>query len=169
MLFNEYRRTEAHRIVLNCQNVSYCYCYGLASNLHAIFTNKVFNKLAHLTGLCLHHIILEDFVLTSHENHTLDFILLILSTKISCRNGPNIWIGNVCLNLKLWLKLWRVRTHTSVTAIDPGSGGRHAAYSRLFFTSKKGECSICTKCSLFWLCDDTEELLDLIFAETFTG
>lgn len=67
MLVNEYQRAEAHRIVLNCQNVSYGRCQELASNLRAILSNTIFNKLASLMGLRLDYMRPQDSLLTLHE------------------------------------------------------------------------------------------------------
>lgn len=167
MLFNECRRTEVHRILLNCQNMSYCCCYRLASNSHASFSNKVFSKLADLTGLCIYHMIPQDSVLTLHENHNPDFVLPTLSSKISYRNGPDIYIGNVSLNFKLWPKQWCVRAHSSVTSNRHWLKGLSHSTQQTLLTSKTGECSTGTKCSLFWLCNDREELSQLISAGTF--
>lgn len=60
--------------------MSYCCCYGLASNLHVILSNKIFNKLAYVTSLYLAHMTRQDSVLKPHENHTLDFLPLTLHT-----------------------------------------------------------------------------------------
>lgn len=61
--------------------MSYCCCYGLASNLQNIFSNKTFKKLANMTTLCLDHMTPQNSVLIPHENHTPGFFPWTLMTQ----------------------------------------------------------------------------------------
>lgn len=66
-------------MVLNCPDMSYCCSYRLASNLHAILCNKIFNKLVNLISVLITQYNVDP-VLMPHENRAPGFFSL--NTKI---------------------------------------------------------------------------------------